>query len=490
MYYTVFIIDTYTVLVDSTRLDSTRPRLKTFLIFFQIISRGSNNATSTLWDHNNYRSIDRKTRATKTLLLRLIAFNILQMLLILMIIMSICLRVAPKSTRSNKAPLGSVRVGNVQRAKLNYLSGPQGDQNNPSLLDRLKRKGKVVPVRPTKKQEDAPLENLLPIGNIIKRDILGKMDIIKLDVNIVNENVVLSDKQKLKFMRDGHIRINDLFSAIEITNIVKPSAHAAYDSNKLIALRHKVSVTFGAEDFVGQPLIPESLSVQECELLLAKVDQNNIPFMQLFNLWKKNKSMAAISLSPTLGKIAADLLGVSSVRLYQDALFVKRPGDGPTQWHSDLNIAPFDSNDLVTCWIPLQLVPSEEDGGSGLLFATASHRDFAYPFWSDPRESDCSGRYEIDSYGSLEVGDCTFHHGWTLHYAPENSLSEARFAYSVSYIADGAILLGDDGYVRYPDDEDKQSYSSWIDEVGRGNFADHDSIPIVYMRSDDDEVNK
>ena len=50
---------------------------------------------------------------------------------------------------------------------------------------------------------------------------------------------------------------------------------------------------------------------------------------------------------------------MDAVQIYQDALFVKRPGDGPTQWHSDLNIAPFDTNDFITCWIPLQFVPSE-----------------------------------------------------------------------------------------------------------------------------------
>lgn len=48
-------------------------------------------------------------------------------------------------------------------------------------------------------------------------------------------------------------------------------------------------------------------------------------------------------------------------------------------------MAPFDTNAFVTCWVPLQPVPAAYDGGTGLCFATASHRDFALPFWSDPR---------------------------------------------------------------------------------------------------------
>ena len=47
-------------------------------------------------------------------------------------------------------------------------------------------------------------------------------------------------------------------------------------------------------------------------------------------------------------------------------------------------------------------------------------------------------------HDELSVGDCTVHHGWTLHYSPENSLDMARFAYAVSFIADGTRLLNKD----------------------------------------------
>ena len=44
----------------------------------------------------------------------------------------------------------------------------------------------------------------------------------------------------------------------------------------------------------------------------------------------------------------------------------------------------------------------KEDGGSALLFAKSSHRDFAFPFWWDPREVDCSERtYYLFSYFSF-----------------------------------------------------------------------------------------
>ena len=34
---------------------------------------------------------------------------------------------------------------------------------------------------------------------------------------------------------------------------------------------------------------------------------------------------------------------------------MKRQGDGPTHWHSDLGMAPLDTNDFVTMWLPLQV---------------------------------------------------------------------------------------------------------------------------------------
>ncbi len=40
--------------------------------------------------------------------------------------------------------------------------------------------------------------------------------------------------------------------------------------------------------------------------------------------------------------------------------------------------------------------------------------------------------------------------------------------------------------MRTPDDEDMQSYADWVEEVGYGNVADHDSIPIVFYNDDEE----
>jgi ectoine hydroxylase-related dioxygenase (phytanoyl-CoA dioxygenase family) len=256
-----------------------------------------------------------------------------------------------------------------------------------------------------------------------------------------------------------------------------------FDQNILTAWKHKLKINLGLETEET-----EGLTVSECEKLLSDVDKEDIPFMQLFNMWYASDDVRSLALSTELGQVAAQLLGTKSVRLYQDALFVKRSGDGPTRWHSDLNMAPFDTNDFVTCWIPLQRVPSQSNGGSGLSFATGSHRDFALPFWSEPTEVDLAERYQVvTNYEGFEVGDCTFHHGWCLHSAPGNTLPDTRYAYSISFVADGVNLLQEEGHIRYPDNEDFQSYRLWIDDIGWGGLADHPLIPIVYQ---DDNIEE
>ena len=52
--------------------------------------------------------------------------------------------------------------------------------------------------------------------------------------------------------------------------------------------------------------------------------------------------------------VAAQLLGTKQLRLYQDCLFLKLPGHSHTNWHSDLRMAPFDTNSAITAWIPLR----------------------------------------------------------------------------------------------------------------------------------------
>lgn len=88
-----------------------------------------------------------------------------------------------------------------------------------------------------------------------------------------------------------------------------------------------------------------------------------VPFLQIFNVHRGSNEDAgvirSIATSEEFGRMAADLLGVDAVMLYQTAAFYKEAGHGETAWHSDLNTAPFDTNDMVTFWLALTDVPGE-----------------------------------------------------------------------------------------------------------------------------------
>ena len=292
---------------------------------------------------------------------------------------------------------------------------------------------------------------------------------------------VLPPDHLLAFERAGHCTVHGLAPQMQ-RNL--PAIDAAYASQQLAIHRQKLRVLLGDDALIKE----ERSAADEGALLaalrrrLAALPEGSAPFLQAFNLWRTSAEVAELAASPALAGAAAALLGVDRVRLYQDSLFVKRPGDGQTHWHSDLAMSPLDTNSFVTCWLPLQSVPAETDGGSGLVFASGSHRDVALHYWhGDSSEAtDCDDRgYAESEAAALALGDATFHHGWTLHCASPNQLRKPRRALAFSYFADGATRLGK-GAKRLPHSEDAESYAAWLRDVPPAAPARHRLLPLVW----------
>ena len=284
--------------------------------------------------------------------------------------------------------------------------------------------------------------------------------------------VQLSPDTLLGYERSGFAVTRALLPPSRVHEL-RPTLVKALEERRHAALKQKVRVLIGEKE--------ADADAETLDARLRRLPEGSVPFLQCFNVHRHYAPVAELarSLAPT----AAQLLGSARVRLYQDSLFQKRPGDGPTRWHADLAMAPLDTNDFVTCWLPLQPVPCEEDGGSALVFAAGSHRDVALPFWhGDPREAgDLSARYEEHEAtrdGALEVGDASWHHGWTLHCASGNAQPQPRLALALSYFADGARRLG--AGARRPDDEDAESVADWINDVKPGAAARHKLLPVVW----------
>ena len=236
----------------------------------------------------------------------------------------------------------------------------------------------------------------------------------------------------LAFERRGHCTMRGALPP-EAVRAVVPEIDALFRKRERDALEQKVRVLLGDGE-LARARSKGAGGTRALKRLLEGLPDGSVPFLQLFHLSRAIPALDALLRSPALAGTAAALLGCDArsdarVRLYQDSLFVKRAGDGQTHWHADLAMCPLDTNAFVTCWIPLQPVPVEEDGGSGLVYAQGSHRDVALPFWhGDPREADdLSGReYAEAGTGALALGDVAWHHGWTLHCAPPNQRRTPR----------------------------------------------------------------
>ncbi|XP_024545363.1 uncharacterized protein LOC112351534 [Selaginella moellendorffii] len=289
-------------------------------------------------------------------------------------------------------------------------------------------------------------------------------------------STVVSLEQQLEFARKGHVCIRRLFSSAEIKLLrQRIQVQICKEEEMLAAYKHRVSVLCPGID------LRSVQSVKQARALIQSKGNDDLGFLQMFHLHRRASSLDEFVFHPRVCQAAAELLGSNRVRLYQDCLFIKLPGFSVTNWHSDLNMVPLDTNSFLTFWIPLHSL-SQTD--STLHFASASHTDFALPYWQSNRGMDNLERrgYSIETYRELAAGDATVHHGWTLHFAPEQpvSSSSSRLAWTVSYFGDGARLLSTKHARRKVQDEDLVSFGGWFKDVKEGQVVRHKLLPLVY----------
>ena len=304
---------------------------------------------------------------------------------------------------------------------------------------------------------------------------------------------------QLDYARNGHAVLRNYVDPVKLVPIREELLRYG-TKHQLKAWRQKVEVAAGLE------ASKRCHSLEDCkrELEQIGVASDRLPFLQYFNTWRTLPCVYDMALD--LAETAAILLDVPSVRLYQDSLFMKRSVDGPTPWHTDARMAPFDTSSLVTLWIPLQDIARH---GSALQFVSKSHADFALPFWNPFPSASSSdngketnpwdhldARYqqnEIINYMPLSKGDLTAHSGWTLHCAdsqptygkeganPSAAAGADRLALAISYVdarapvRENVLTDGDHG-----DDEDQWSYADWVKEVSPGQEFEHPLVPIVW----------
>jgi len=172
-------------------------------------------------------------------------------------------------------------------------------------------------------------------------------------------------------------------------------------------------------------------------LPLEERDTYGKAFLQVMNLWQDSERVLEFVSSPRLARIAARLLGVRSVRLYHDQALYKESGGGVTPWHADQYYWPLTTDRSVTVWIPLQETPMEM---GPLVFAAGSHtfdhgRDLPISDESERVLQQALAEQEFPEVATpFELGEVSYHLGWTFHHAAENRTDIPRRVMTIIYV--------------------------------------------------------
>ncbi|MFM2042251.1 MAG: hypothetical protein RLY86_827 [Pseudomonadota bacterium] len=190
-------------------------------------------------------------------------------------------------------------------------------------------------------------------------------------------------------------------------------------------------------DYFGSAITRLTLALNTQTKPLAERSTYDRAFLQVMNLWEVDETARRFVFGRRLAGIAAALLEVDGVRLYHDQSLYKEPGGGFTPAHADQFYWPLESDRTVTAWVPLQPVPRE----MGPLAFYAGSQDVAIGRdlgISDDSErhiaAEMAGRGLVLDEGPFDLGEVSFHRGWTFHKAGPNLSDRPRSVMTVIYM--------------------------------------------------------
>lgn len=267
----------------------------------------------------------------------------------------------------------------------------------------------------------------------------------------IREDYPINESQKNEFQQNGHLILRGVASSAEVN---------AYRPHIVQAVKEMNTQTkpLGERDTYGKA------------------------FIQISNIWEQKETVKRFVVARRFAKIAAELMGVSGVRIYHDQALFKEAGGGHTPWHQDQIYWPLDTNNTVTLWMPLVDIP--EEVGS-MTFASGSHRKGYINKMEISDESHRTlqeyiegQRFPLANYGGMAAGDATFHYGWTLHSAPGNPTEQMREVMTIIYFADNTRILEPDSNAR------RRDLQRWMPGLDAGDIANSELNPLVYSDQD------
>ena len=165
-------------------------------------------------------------------------------------------------------------------------------------------------------------------------------------------------------------------------------------------------------------------------------------FIQCMRLWETSEEVRSLSCHSGLAGIAAQLMRVDGVRMWQDQALYKEPGGRETTPHQDQTFWPIGDEPLVSAWIPFEDVTIQN---GAMAYVPGSHKagrlkvvDITHS--TDPYEilSDSALGGRKPEYVEVQAGSVIWHHGLTVHQAASNKSEKVRRVFTVVYISSEA----------------------------------------------------
>jgi ectoine hydroxylase-related dioxygenase (phytanoyl-CoA dioxygenase family) len=168
---------------------------------------------------------------------------------------------------------------------------------------------------------------------------------------------------------------------------------------------------------------------------------------------------------------------VDGVRLYHDQSLYKEPAGGITPAHADQYYWPLASDRTITAWVPLQAVP--QDMGPLAFFAGSQHVEFGRDLGiSDESERAITANMEAQGFRVVDepfdLGEVSFHSGWTFHRAGPNRSAQPRSVMTVIYMDRDMRLKAPDNHMQQAD------WERWCTGAVVGKVIDTRKNPVLF----------
>jgi len=259
----------------------------------------------------------------------------------------------------------------------------------------------------------------------------------------------IDDAALARFRRDGFVRLKDVFDAD--------------------TLRH-----------YGREITRLTIALNTQTTPLEERSTYDRAFLQVMNLWLQGGLAREFVFGRRLAGIAARLLEVDGVRLYHDQSLYKEPGGGITPAHADQYYWPLASDRCITAWVPLQPVPA--DMGPLAFFAGSQSVEIGRDLGiSDDSEREITAAMEAGGFpvadGAFDLGEVSFHLGWTFHRAGANRSAAPRSVMTVIYMDRDMRLKAPDNHMQQAD------WEKWCPGASIGQVIDTPLNPVLYERA-------